>query len=78
MTDSNYIKIFTGSFIVVQLITDKLDAIGINAVVKEETDSGLISVFGATNPGPQQIFVHKDELDQAVEVVESVTSELQA
>ncbi|PKQ46536.1 putative signal transducing protein [Confluentibacter flavum] len=78
MTDSNYIKVFTGSFIVVQLIADRLNAIGISPVVKDETESGLISVFGATNPGLQQIFVNKDELNEAIEIVESVTSDLEA
>ena len=78
MTDSNYIKVFTGSVIVVQLIDDRLNAIGISPVVKAETESVLISVFGATNPGLQQIFVNKDELNEAVEIVESVTSDLEA
>lgn len=78
MIHSNYTKIFTGSFIIVQLITDKLDAIGINAVVKDETESARLAGFGSSIPGLQELYVHKDELDAAVEVVESVTSELQA
>jgi len=77
MTDSDYVKIFTGNFIVVQLIADNLNAIGICPVIKEETESGLISVFGASTPGIQQVFVHKDELDKSVEIVQSVTSNLQ-
>lgn len=78
MSDSNYIKIFTGNFIIVQLITDKLDAIGINAVIKDEAESGRLAGFGAAVPGEQELYVNKDELDAAVEVVESVTSELQS
>ena len=78
MKDSNYIKIFTGSFIVVQLITDKLDAIGISAVIKDETESGRLAGFGASIPGQQELYVNKDELDIALEVVDSVTSELQS
>ena len=77
MLDSNYIKIYTGSFIIVQLITDKLNAIGINAVVKDENESGRLAGFGGSVPGLQEIYTHKDELDKAVEVVQSVTSELQ-
>ena len=78
MGDSNYTKIFTGSFIVAQLISDKLNAIGINAVVKDETESGRLAGFGSSIPGLQELYVHIDELDAAVEAVESVTSELQA
>lgn len=42
MKDSNYIKIYTGSFIIVQQMISALEEIGINAVVKDETESGLI------------------------------------
>lgn len=78
MSDSNYIKIFTGSFIVVQLITDKMDAIGITAVIKDETESGRLAGFGSAIPGQQELYVNKDELDAAMEIVESVTSELKS
>ena len=78
MSDSNYVKVFTGSFIIVQLITDKLNAVGINAVVKDETESARLAGFGGgIVPGFQEIYVNKDELDKAVEIVESVNSELQ-
>lgn len=78
MSDSNYIKVFTGSFIIVQLITDKLNAVGINAVVKDETESARLAGFGGgIVPGFQEIYVNNDELDKAVEIVESVNSELQ-
>ncbi len=78
MTDSNYIKIFTGSFIIVQLIYDRLNAIGINPVVKDETESGRLAGFGSSIQGLQEVYVHKDELDQAIEIVESVSSDLEA
>jgi hypothetical protein len=76
MKDSNYIKIYTGSFIIVQQIINALEEIGINAVVKDETESGLISVFGASNPNLQRIYVHKDEIEKAVPIVEEITSNL--
>jgi hypothetical protein len=76
MIDSDYIKIFTGSFIVVQLINDNLNAVGVSAVIKDETESGRLAGFGSSIPGLQEMYVHKDEIDKAVEIVESVTSEL--
>ncbi|WP_100615279.1 putative signal transducing protein [Confluentibacter citreus] len=78
MSDSNYIKIFTGNFIIVQRISEKLNHIGINPVVKDETESGRLAGFGASIQGLQEIYVHKDELNKAVEVVESVTAEFQS
>lgn len=78
MIDSNYIKVFTGSFIIVQLISDKLNTVGINPVIKDETESGRLAGFGASIQGLQEIYVHEDELNQAVEIVESVTAEFQS
>ncbi|WP_100613053.1 putative signal transducing protein [Confluentibacter lentus] len=78
MFNSDYIKIFTGSFIIVQLISKKLNAIGINPVIKDETESGRLAGFGASIQGLQEIYVHEDELDKAVDIVESVTAEFQS
>ncbi|WP_166961170.1 putative signal transducing protein [Yeosuana marina] len=75
MTDSNYIKVFTGNFINVQRISDKLKSIGINAVIKDETESARLAGFGSSIPGLQELYVNKDELDRAVLVVEEITSE---
>ncbi|WP_111309485.1 putative signal transducing protein [Confluentibacter sediminis] len=78
MTDSNYIKVFTGSFIIVQLISDKLNSIGISPVIKDETESGRLAGFGSSIQGLQEIYVHKDELAKAIEVVGSVTAEFES
>jgi hypothetical protein len=78
MEESNYVKIYTGNFIVAQLIVDKLDSIGINAVVKDESESGRLGGFGTYNQGTQEIYVNNDELDLAIPIVESVTAELQS
>lgn len=77
MTDSNYIKIYTGNFIVVQLIKQRLENIGINPVIKDEKESGRLAGFGATLPGMPEVYVHKNELDQAVPVVEIVRAEME-
>jgi hypothetical protein len=75
--DSSYIKVYTGSFIIAQLIVDKLDAVGISAIVKDETESGRLAGFGSSIPGYQEIYVNEEELDASIPIVESVTSELQ-
>ena len=78
MKDSNFRLIFTGNLIVSQRIVSELENANINAVVKEQTESGLlIPVFGGSNSDYQEIYVHKDELDKAVLIVETITSELQ-
>ena len=78
MKDSNFKLIYTGNFIVAQRIVSDLEKENINAVVKEQTESGLsIPVFGGSNSDYQEIYVHKDELDKAVSIVKNITSELQ-
>ena len=78
MLESNYIKIFTGNFIVVQRIVSALEEIDIVAVIKDESESGRLAGFGAAIQGEQEIYINKEELDKARQIVENVTSELQS
>lgn len=74
MTDSDYIKIFTGNLVIAEQIKQSLESNGINAVAKENNENNLNPIFGGYLM--QEIFVHKDELERAVEIVESITSHL--
>lgn len=77
MTDSNFIKIYTGNFIIVQRIIGELKKININAIVKDQTESARLAGFGGgIVPGFQEVFVNNDELNEAVEVVESINADL--
>ena len=76
--ESHYNKIYTGSFVVVQLLTQRLKEAGISPVIKDETESGRLAGFGAGVPGQQELFVHEDEMDQAVPIVQSVLAEMEA
>lgn len=76
MIESDYIKIFTGNFIVVQRISEELNAIGINPIIKDETESGRLAGFGASIQGLQEMYVHEEELLQAISIVESINSDL--
>ncbi|WP_406683622.1 DUF2007 domain-containing protein [Seonamhaeicola sp. MEBiC1930] len=77
MTDSNYIKVFTGNIIITERIIQNLKDSGINPVVRQQNDSGLDpKVYGGHLL--QVLLVHKDELDKAVPIIEEINSELQA
>lgn len=69
MNDSNYIKIFTGNFIIVQRIVSDLEKENINAIVKDETESGRLAGFGAPIQGQQELFVNNDEFDKATLII---------
>ncbi|MBR9914004.1 MAG: DUF2007 domain-containing protein [Algicola sp.] len=78
MTDSTYTKIFSGNFIIVQLALDRLKSAGINAVIKDESESGRLAGFGASIQGYQELYVSNEELDQARLVINSVNEELKS
>ena len=73
--DSNYIKIFTGSFINAQRIVGELREIGIEAVVKDETESARLAGFASAIQGEQELYVNQDEADRAFEIVEKLLAE---
>lgn len=78
MEDSDYIKIFSGNFIIVQLAMDRLHGAGINAVVKEESGLGEHSGFSSANSGYQELYVSRDELNLAIPIVEEVKLEMES
>lgn len=72
MNDSNFIKIFSGNLIITERILQDLKDLDINAVVREQNESGLDpKIYGGHLI--KEIYVHKDELDRAILVVENVT-----
>lgn len=73
----NYVKIFSGSFIVVQLVVDRLKTVGISPIIKDESESGRLAGFGSSIQGFQELYVHKDEEPHARPIVDAVNSELQ-
>ncbi|WP_323027053.1 putative signal transducing protein [Gelidibacter japonicus] len=77
MIDNEYVRIFSGTFIIVQLVMDRLDSVGINAIVKDESESARMAGFGSSFQGFQELYVSKEELDHAIPIVEAVKAELE-
>ncbi|MFD1613572.1 putative signal transducing protein [Gelatiniphilus marinus] len=71
MSDSNYIKIFTGSLINVQRIISDLEKIDISPVIKDQNESGLDpKIYGGHLL--KEIYVHKDELEKAHAIIKNI------
>ena len=68
----NFIKIFTGNSIKVLSIMNVLEDKNIIAVVKDDSESARLAGFGMVAPGLQEVFVHQDELDEAIRIIESL------
>lgn len=75
MFESNYKKIYTGNFIIAQLISDRLEDIGINPVLKDDNQTGVTAVLAEDIQGLIEVYVHNDELEKAIPVVEAVLAQ---
>ncbi len=75
MFESNYTKIYTGNFIIAQLVFDKLDEIGISPILKDDNQTGITAVLVEDYQGLIEVYVHNDELEKATPVVESVLAQ---
>ncbi len=76
MTD--YIKVFEGNFIIVQLVKTRLEDIGINPIIKDENESGRLGGFVHDTPRVPQVFVHESEVEKAIPIIEAIKAETEA
>ncbi len=74
--ETEQIKIYTGDFLTSQRIQQRLEDIGINAVVKNEDESARLAGFANPVPSLQDIYVHETELEKAKTVVDAIKSEI--
>ena len=75
--ETEYTNIYTGSFIIAQLIQTRLEDIGIEPILKDDFKTGLRAVLVTDYPRLIEIFVHNDELEKAVPIVQSALAEIQ-
>jgi len=76
--ETHYTNIYTGSFIIAQRIQSNLEDIGIEPILKDDYKIGLRAVLVTDYPRLIEVFVHNDELEKAVPVVENTLAELKA
>jgi hypothetical protein len=65
----SYVKLYSGSFIIIQPICRNLESQGISPIIKDESESARLAGFGISNYGNQEIFVHINELKQAEKIL---------
>tara|TARA_B100000497_G_C7627986_1_gene377363 strand:+ start:599 stop:826 length:228 start_codon:yes stop_codon:yes gene_type:complete len=73
--ESNYSKLFAGSFIVAQRIVQNLKEQGISPIVKDETESARLAGFGTSTYGFQELYVHASEIVKAETIVAKTLAE---
>lgn len=78
MDHFNYTKVYAGNFVIAQRIISELQAIGINPIVKDETESGRLAGFGASISGFQEIYVSNEEIAKTERLIAGIQSSMEA
>ena len=78
MSTTEYTKVYYGNFILVTRVKDELEHEGIVPIVKDEGESQRLAGYASMNQGYQEVFVHNDELDKAMVIVNRVTAQMEA
>ncbi|HIF83961.1 MAG TPA: DUF2007 domain-containing protein [Flavobacteriaceae bacterium] len=65
MFKENYSKIFQGSFIITNRIISELENNNISPLIKNEIESGRLAGFGVVDSHPISVYVFKDEIEKA-------------
>lgn len=78
MSTTEYTQVYNGNFIIITRIKSELEAAGIIPIIKDEGESQRLAGYASMNQGFQEVFVHNDELDKAIEVVNRVKAEMEA
>ncbi|MEM6516824.1 MAG: DUF2007 domain-containing protein [Bacteroidota bacterium] len=76
MLESNYTKLFSGSFIIVKLAMERLEAVGIKPIIKDESKSARLAGFGSSIQNFQELYVHNDELEKALPLIKIIKQEI--
>ena len=74
--ETQYEKIYSGNFIVVQLLVSRLEDAGINPIIKDESQIGLSAVLVSDYQGLIDLYVNENEIDKANAIVQATLAEM--
>ncbi len=72
--ESEYERIYTGSLINVQFLQTLLQDRGINSITQDNMKSGMLAGFGGGVPDHIQLFVKKNDVEEAIPIIEKSLS----
>ncbi|WP_179019907.1 putative signal transducing protein [Winogradskyella forsetii] len=78
MSTTEYTKVYDGNFILITRIKNELENAGIVPIIKDEGESQRLAGYGSMNQGFQDVYVHNDELEKAMVIVNRVRAEMEA
>lgn len=77
MSTTEYTKVYYGNFILVTRIKEELKHAGIVPIIKDEGESQRLAGYGSMNQGFQEVYVHNEEVDKAMVVVNLIKAEME-
>ena len=75
--ESHYVKIHAGNLLIVQLIKSNLEDIGIVPILKDDMQTGFTAVLATDYEGLVEVYVHEDEVDIAIPIVQRTLATLE-
>jgi len=78
MSTTEYTKVYYGNFILVTRVKEELEHAGIIPIIKDEGESQRLAGYASMNQGFQDLYVHNDELEKAMVIVNRVKAEMDA
>lgn len=76
--ESDYIKIYSGNFMITARIIAELGQIGIVPVVKDESESSRLAGFPSALQEIQEIFVRNSETEKAKHIINGILADIRA
>jgi len=74
--ESHYVKVHSGNLLIVQMIKSNLEDIGIVPILKNDMQTGFTAVLATDYEGLVEVYVHEDEIDKAIPIVQRTLSKL--
>lgn len=65
----NLIRVFTGSEVLVIILKERLDEVGISALIKNDYQSGISVGFVASVPSAIDLYIQESDLKEAEPII---------
>ncbi|MBT8261162.1 MAG: DUF2007 domain-containing protein [Bacteroidia bacterium] len=75
--ETHYVKVHSGNLLVAQLIKSNLEDVGIVPILKEDMQTGFTAVLATDYEGLIEVYVHEDEADTAIPIVQSTLANIE-
>lgn len=70
MKEKNQItKVFTGTELLVKLLKDELEQIGISSIIQNDYNSGVLAGFSGGTPSTIDLFIQESDLKKAEPII---------